>query len=190
MGGNLSIIRRQEASPAATDYDNVDDAYLSLTDHERQLIDSTWKQLTTSSEANFEEELGVRIFQRIFELNPAIRDVFPNFVELRDRDAMQRNVVFRCHGCRFVRAVRSIVDNIDSLGVTAVPNLNLLGRKHREFHGFRTDYLRTYEAAMEDVWREALGRKFDKPARLAWRKVFKLITSTVLQGYEQKDPIP
>ena len=175
MGGNLSIIRRQEAPPTAKDADNADDAAcLSLTDHERQLIDSTWTQLTNSRDSNFEEELGVRIFMRIFELDPAIRDAFPQFVGLHTRDAMRQNVMFRCHGRRFVRAVRSVVDNLDSLGVTAVPNLNLLGRKHRHIHGFHTDYLRTFEAAMEDVWRETLGRRFDKTTRHAWRKVFKL----------------
>jgi len=189
MGGNLSIIRSHEQSSPVTDYNDDDDNSLSLTEQERQLIDSTWKQLTTSSETN-EEELGVRVFIRIFELEPSIRDAFPNFAGLHDREMMRRNVLFRCHGNRFVRAVRSVVDNLDSLGVIAVPNLDLLGRKHRDFHGFRADYLRIYEAAMEDVWREALGRKFDKTTCRAWRKVFKLITSTVLHGYEQKRTCP
>jgi len=186
MGGNLSITRHHEASPPTTDCDDVSETSFTLNDQERQLIDSTWKHLTTSGDDNFEEDLGVRIFIRIFELEPAIWDAFPNFGAVQSREAMRKNSAIRCHGRRFMRAVRSVVDNIDTLDVIAVPNLDLLGRKHREFHGFRKDYLRTFEAAIEDVWREALGRKFDKPTRGAWRKVFKLITSTVLHGYEEK----
>ena len=112
-------------------------------------------------------------------------DAFPNFRPLPDLAAMRRNVMFRMHGRRFVRAVRSVVDNLDSLGVTAVPNLDLLGRKHRDIRGFHVEYLSSFESAMEDVWREALGRKFDRATRRAWRKVFKLITSTVMHGYQQ-----
>jgi len=191
MGGNLSLTRRQhEASPPTTEYDNSDDNSLTLTDDERQLIDATWKQLVNSFESNGEEELGVRIFMRIFQLNPEIRGAFPTFDDLHDLEAMRRNVFFRCHGRRFVRAVRSVVDNMDALDVTAVPNLDRLGRIHRDFHGFRTDYLRTFEEAMEDVWKEMLGRKFDKATRRAWRKVIKLITSTVLHGYEETRTCP
>lgn len=192
MGGRLTVSRSDE--PPAVDHhnhhndDDDDDVPFALTDHERQLIDSTWKQLTQSGEADCEadEELGVRVFMRIFQLDPAVMDAFPHFGALPDLRAMRRNVMFRMHGRRFIRAVRSVVDNLDSLGVTAVPNLDLLGRKHRDIHGFRTDYLRTFEAAMEDVWREVLGRRFDKATRRAWRKVFKLITSTVMHGYEEK----
>jgi len=185
MGGKLSAsCHDQASSTAATDHDLADTSF-ALTDNERKLIDSTWKQLIASSDTNFEEELGVRVFIRIFELDPSITEAFPHFVGLLgDHESMRRNVMFRCHGRRFLRAVRSIVDNLDSLGVTAVPNLDLLGRKHRNIHGFRGEYLRTFEAAMEGVWREALGRKYDKSTSVAWRKVFKLITSTVLHGYE------
>jgi len=192
MGGKLTVGRSDE--PPASDHDNNDDddVPFSLTDDERQLIDSTWKQLTASGDADCDadEELGVRVFIRIFELDPAVMDAFPHFGALPDLRAMRRNVMFRMHGRRFVRAVRSVVDNLDSLGVTAVPNLDLLGRKHRDFHGFRTDYLRTFEAAMEDIWLEVLGRRFDKTTRRAWRKVFKLITSTVMHGYEEKRTCP
>jgi len=187
MGGKLSLMRCQEAShPVALQHNNADENTFTLTDRERQLIDSTWKQLTGSTGHESDEELGVRVFMRIFEIDPAIREVFPHFVGLNDREAMRRNVMFRCHGRRFVRAVRSVVDNLDSLEVIAVPNLDLLGRKHRAIHGFQTDYLRTFEQAMEDVWSEELGRKFDKSACLVWRKIFKLITSRVLYGYEDK----
>ena len=190
MGGNLSISRQQEAAPPASNSDNIDDTSLALTDQERQLIDTTWEQLTTETEGNVDEELGVRTFIRIFELNPNVREAFPIFTELRTHEAMRRNVVFRCHGRRFVRAVRFVVDHLDDLDVIAVPNLDLLGRKHQEFHGFRAEYLRTYEAAMENVWKESLGRRFDKATRRAWRKVFRLITSRVLFGYEQKTTCP
>jgi len=189
MGGNLSIIRHQEALVPATDFD-ADDSPLKLTDQERQLIDSTWNHLTTCSDGNVEEELGVRIFLRIFELDPSIMGAFPNFGGIQSYEAMRKNVMIRLHGRRFVRAVRSVVENLDALDVTAVPNLDRLGRKHQEFHGFHIEYLRTFESAMDDVFRQALGRKFDRTTRRAWRKVFKLITSTVMRGYEDKRTCP
>ena len=192
MGGKLSVGCSDDppvTNDLTADADDDTAAEFTLTDHERQLIDSTWKHLTAPADSD--EELGVRVFIRIFELDPAVMDAFPHFGALPDLRAMRHNVMFRMHGRRFVRAVRSVVDNLDSLGVTAVPNLDLLGRKHRDFHGFRTDYLQSFEAAMEDVWREALGaRRFDKATRRAWRKVFKLITSTVMHGYEEKKSCP
>jgi Globin len=129
------------------------------------------------------DELGVLIFLRIFEIAPETRDAFPMFRRFTDRSALVGNVVFRCHGRRFVRAVQSVVENIDSLDVVARPNLELLGRRHRDFPGFHARYL-VYETAMDDIWRSQLGRRRYGPAtRRAWRKVFRLITSTVNEGY-------
>jgi hypothetical protein len=183
---------------------------LVLSESEKKVIKETWTRLQkptadqmaitapTSPDATIADqeaayaaavsrqldEIGVEIFLRIFEIAPETRDAFPMFRRISERSMLVSNVVFRCHARRFVRAVQSVVDNIDLLDMVARPNLELLGRRHRDFTGFKPSYLRAFETAMEDVWRHQLGRRrFGPTSRRAWRKVFKMITSNVLAGY-------
>ena len=190
---------------------------VTLSDSEKEIIKQTWRHLqkppssppkksgngvvagnnsTHRGDENLDraveyrqlDEMGVLVFMRIFEIAPETRDAFPQFKRLVDRADLLGNVMFRCHARRFVRAVQSVVDNIDSLDIVARPNLERLGRKHREFTGFRPSYLQAFETAMDEIWRDQLGRRRYGPStRRAWKKVFELITSTVLDGYIEDD---
>ena len=96
-------------------------------------------------------------------------------------------VVFRSHATRFVRAVDFVMSNLDALDVIVVQNLVRLGRHHAAAVAeFRVEYLKVFEQAMTDVWAQRLGaRQFDARARLAWSKIFCLITSQVSDGYNE-----
>lgn len=175
---------RTSPKPSPTTTPHIYTANFQLTEDERQIIERTWRQLAVEGSNEDVNDIGVRVFTRIFQLAPDVKSAFPMFGNLETPEQMSKNVMFRCHGKRFFRAVQSVVEHLDSLDVFVVPNLNVLGRQHRHFDGFEPRYLATFETAMEEVWKEVLGRAFDQRARKAWRKVFKLITSTVQRGYE------
>lgn len=76
--------------------------------------------------------------------------------------------------------------NLDALDVVVQPTLHHLGTRHTNFKGFHPEYLDTFLQAMEEVWSEELGWwRFDRLSRKAWRKIFRMITSSVHGGYEE-----
>lgn len=166
-----------------------------LTDDERKKILETWTLLsappspppppqTSSSSSTTSsglQETGVLFFLRFFQLAPDAKEAFP-FRDLDDPELLRRNIVFRSHAMRFMRAVEAVTANLDLLDLTVIPNLLSLGRRHTSIHGFQAKYLRVFEEAMTDVWSEILGQKFNKTARTAWKKIFHLIADTLLQG--------
>lgn len=130
--------------------------------------------------------MGIRIFLRIFELAPDTKLAFAAFRNL-SMDELRGNIMFRCHASRFMRAVEVTMNHLDALDLIIIPNLKQLGRKHVEFHGFRPEYLRAFEIAMDEIWAQELGRMYRARARKAWNKIFCLITSKVLEGYTEED---
>ena len=137
--------------------------------------------------------IGTDVFLRIFQLAPDARRAFPSFSGMSDTQLLSDvvfrsdDVVFRSHATRFVRAVDFVMSNLDALDVIVVQNLVRLGRHHAAAVAeFRVEYLKVFEQAMTDVWAQRLGaRQFDARARLAWSKIFCLITSQVSDGYNE-----
>lgn len=163
-----------------------------ITDDERKKILETWTLLSappppsspptsSSTTSSGLQETGVLFFLRFFQLAPDAKEAFP-FRDLADADLLRRNLVFRSHAMRFMRAVEAVTANLDLLDLTVIPNLLSLGKRHASIHGFQTKYLGVFEEAMADVWSEVLGQKFNKTARTAWKKIFHLIADTLLQG--------
>jgi len=153
-----------------------------LSEKELGVVRETWLRLKDGDA----HAMGIRIFLRIFELTPDTKLAFAAFRNLT-MDELRGNIMFRCHAMRFMRAVEVTMNHLDALDLIIVPNLKQLGRKHVEFHGFRPEYLRTFEIAMDEVWSQELGRKYNARARKAWNKIFCLITSKVLEGYTEED---
>jgi len=71
-----------------------------LTADERAVLDADWARLSRVDH----QQLGMRVFLRIFELEPSTKSSFPELCDL-DGDELVANTLFRCHGARFMRAV-------------------------------------------------------------------------------------
>jgi len=153
-----------------------------LSDAEKQLVMTTWRQLQSTDPVG----IGIDVFLRIFQLAPDARHAFPSFDALSNSQLIN-NVIFRSHATRFVRAVDFVMSNLDALDVIVVENLVRLGRLHAATVAeFRLEYLAVFEAAMTDVWAQRLGAScFDAATRHAWSKIFCLITSRVRDGYDE-----
>ena len=150
-----------------------------LTDEEQAVTQRTWSQLQSGEV----QAMGVTIFLRIFELAPETKKTFPAFRNL-SKEELVTNVMFRSHATRFMKAVEVTMNNLDALDVIIIPNLKQLGRVHTGINGFKVEYLDVFEVAMEEVWTAELGKQFDDATRKAWKKIFHLITSKVMEGYE------
>ena len=153
-----------------------------LTADERTVLRSDWSRLTRVDQ----QDMGMRIFLRIFELEPSTKLSFPELYHLKG-DQLTSNTLFRCHGARFMRAVAAAVDNVDALDLVVIPNLIQLGRLHQSVDGLRWRHLEAFEQAMAEVWAVELnlsGSWSDSSSAIVWSKVFRLITSKVYEGFQ------
>jgi hypothetical protein len=64
-----------------------------------------------------------------------------------------------------------------------VPNLVQLGRRHANIQGFKHEYFESFSEAMNEMFKKYLGRTYNTETRIAWNKIFGLITSSVELGY-------
>ena len=149
-----------------------------LTAKEQDLVVQTWTVLSSDIIGN-----GVKVFIRINELEPQIVQAFP-FRSLTG-DALLKSPLFRGHASRFMKAVEVTMDNLGALEVIVIPNLIHLGRQHTRIRGFKVEYLQIFQTAMIDIWSIELGKQFKGDTRKGWVKIFNMITTNVLKGYEQ-----
>lgn len=176
----------QPRSPSSVQTSSMSAERDLLTDVERKVVLETWSVLLSSSGAgSATQETGVRILLRFFELAPDAKNAFPSFRDLEE-SAIPRNLLFRSHALRFMRAIEAVMINIDLLELTVIPNLLSLGRRHACIDGFKAKYLGVLEDAMIDVWKEVIGERFDRTSRKAWTKVFRFIAEQMFQGVQQQ----
>lgn len=173
---------RHKSSEMCALSDGEDELQLNagLTSSEKRLIRSTWECLAVDKRA-----LGTKIFLGIFELSPMLKELFP-FRHAED-DSIPRHPLFIAHATRFVNAIQSTIDNLDSLHVTLLPTLVTLGRAHANIPGFNLDYMCIFTQTIVDVWRRELGSVWCIDIMLAWNKVLDIIVTGLQQGCQETD---
>lgn len=182
MGGNMC--RNKMVSPWKTkglSWKGKADEDMDLTPKEKELVRGTWDILSQKR-----QHVACEIFLRIFELEPATKQLFPfrNAVG----EALIKHPMFKGHATRFINAVHSTVNNLDAWEVILIPTLLALGRTHTRIPAFKLQYLETFMQAILDVWARELGRQWTPEAKAAWRKIFSLIAMKVEEGYSLELP--
>jgi len=173
------------AAATAAPVDNGDSRDELLTSEERAVLNADWQHLAHVNH----QHMGMRIFLRIFELEPSAKRSFAELQGLEGEELMS-NTMFRCHGGRFMRAVAAAVDGLDTLDLVVIPNLIHLGRLHKSVYGLSWRHLQAFEQAMNEVWvaelNDCSARSPSESTRsaLVWAKVFRLITSKVFEGFQ------
>src|SRR5688572_11163735 len=128
--GSIDLLQKpQQPRPASSAQTSPSSSSSSaerdlLSDEERKVVLETWALLSSAPGAT--QETGVRILLRFFELAPDAKNAFPSFRNLAESD-LPRNLLFRSHALRFMRAVEAVMINIDLLELTVIPNLLSLG---------------------------------------------------------------
>ena len=163
---------------SAVKTENYEGEAVIFTDQQKKIIHKTWKFLADDLNGR-----GTRIFLRIFELHPYVKELFP-CRDLEGEDLL-RDANFKGHASRFMQAVGAAVDNIDNLDGALAPLLIGLGKQHIHFRGFKPDYWDAFREAILFVWEMDLGDKFNEQTRDAWVAVFGFIMVKLKEGYKK-----
>lgn len=155
----------------------VDYSQGSFTAHQKRILRETW--------VVFRENMivrGQKVFLRIFEMNPKIKDAF-GLDGLEGTNLIQ-DERFLAHATRFMQSVGTAVDQINDLEALRPLLLNL-GRRHAEKPNFKPIYFSSFTEAMMFTWEKELGEKFTTEVAEAWLKLFLFIMECLKAGYQQ-----
>ena len=134
--------------------------------HQQQLIRDTWAQVTPIA-----DEAARLFYERLFELDPALRRLFAR----TDMPAQRRNLV---------QTLTVVVKSIDKLE-TLVPAVEALGRRHAGY-GVRPKHYATVGQALLDTLALGLGDSFTPDARDAWAEAYGLLADVMISAAEAK----
>jgi len=105
-------------------------------------------------------------YRRLFELDPALRDLFPADLTAQRRNLMQTLTV----------VVRGL-DRLDQI----VPAVEALGRRHTGY-GVRSQDFETVGTALLDTLEEGLGAAFTSETRDAWAAAYGLLAGVMQEA--------
>ncbi len=105
-------------------------------------------------------------YQRLFEIDPALRPLFKTDIEVQANKIME-----------MLGAALSLLDKPEEL--TEV--LEELGARHVNY-GVKTAHYATVGQALIDMLASVLGKDFDATTRIAWTDLYRTISETMLRG--------
>ena len=108
-------------------------------------------------------------YQRLFELDPALRPLFKTDIELQAEKLMD-----------MLGTALSLLDRADQL----VNVLEDLGARHVAY-GVKTEHYETVGTALLAMLESVLGKEWTPETRLAWSDLYGLISDTMLRGAAQ-----
>ena len=144
---------------------------------ERELIRETWTMMSCDKQA-----IGGKVFLRIFELRPAIKQLFP----FRDDwgDSLIKHELFLAHSLRFITIVEDAVLHMEGLEAMLGKPMFELGRTHIKHRGFTTDYFDCFLMSMLFIWAQTLKGNFPLEAHEAWKTLLQWMVHKLKQGYD------
>jgi hemoglobin-like flavoprotein len=137
-----------------------------MTPNQQQLIRDTWAQVTPIA-----DEAARLFYERLFELDPALRRLFAR----TDMPAQRTNLV---------QTLTVVVKSIDKLEAL-VPAVEALGRRHAGY-GVRPRHYATVGQALLDTLALGLGDSFTPDARDAWAEAYGLLADVMIGAAEAK----
>ncbi|KAI0234573.1 hypothetical protein LSAT2_015174 [Lamellibrachia satsuma] len=124
---------------------------------------------------------GTRIFVRIFQVGPRIREVFNYMLkdgkELADKDALQM------HALRFMQAIDTAVEDLDDLDRQVAPMFVNLGRRHIHFKGLEEGDFDGFTGAIMYVFSQDIGDNFKPDVRIAWGRLLDFLILHLKFGF-------
>ena len=135
-----------------------------MTPNQQQLIRDTWAKVTPIA-----DEAARLFYERLFELDPALRRLFAR----TDMPAQRRNLV---------QTLTVVVKSIDNLAAL-VPAVEALGRRHAGY-GVRPKHYATVGQALLDTLALGLGDAFTPDARDAWAEAYGVLADVMVSAAE------
>jgi hemoglobin-like flavoprotein len=133
-----------------------------MTPEQKQLVQHSFALLSPIA-----EQAGPLFYDRLFHLDPALRNLFQGDLSDQSRKLMQMLAV----------AVRGL-DHLEEI----VPAVRALGRRHAAYGVAERDFA-TVGAALLWTLERGLGRAFTTDVRDAWAAVYAVLTQAMLDGY-------
>ena len=133
------------------------------------------KQLIRESFPAIREMAGpvsLLFYGRLFALEPALRPMFRQDIELQGRKLMDM--------------LTAVVDNLDQFEGLA-PTLRALGQKHAGY-GVRPEHYQTVARALMWALGQALGTQFYPELRSAWLAIIEAVSLSMKKGAAELPP--
>lgn len=132
-----------------------------MTDQEMTLIETSWKAV-----APIQAEAARLFYGRLFELNPALRDLFRGDMEEQGRKLMQMLSVAVAN----IRRPEQILESVQALG-----------RRHAGY-GVEAQHYATVGQALLWTLDKGLGPAFTDETRAAWTNLYSLVSRVMQDG--------
>lgn len=139
---------------------------MALSDQEKELIQTTFKQI--APQANLAAET---FYGRLFEIAPDTKSLF-TYVDMEKQ------------GRKLMQTLAMVVGSIHHME-TIIPAVAELGKRHLSYGVHRAQYAVVGEAL---IWtlEQALGDIFTTEARSAWIKVYKMLADAATSVYDEQ----
>lgn len=132
-----------------------------MTDEQKQRVRSTF----TKAE-RIPEIVGLVFYQRLFELDPALRPLFRHDIQEQSRKLMS--------------TLKMAVDGLEQPKEVQMA-LQALGRRHIQY-GVKEEHYDTVGAALLWALEHTLGAEFDAPVRAAWLELYTWLADTMKEA--------
>ena len=126
-----------------------------------RLVQQSFAQVLPMADATAD-----RFYTRLFELNPALRSMFPQDM------TMQRQ--------KFMSMLDTAIDSLDRLE-DFIPTIQALGLRHKTY-GVTVEQFDTVREALMWAFEKNLGAAFTPEVRAAWMAVYTLLANTMQQA--------
>jgi hemoglobin-like flavoprotein len=138
---------------------------MSLTSQQIELVQQSFRKVMPIS-----VQAADLFYNKLFELDPAVRHLFKGDMQEQGRKLMQ-----------MIAVAVSGLSNLDTL----VPAVEDLGRRHVEY-GVRPEHYDTVGTALLWTLEQGLGAEFTPPLKEAWASVYTVLAETAIAGVERK----
>jgi hemoglobin-like flavoprotein len=144
-----------------------------LTDADKEVIGNTWRLVVPIGETAAD-----LFYRRLFELEPAYRALFKEDLTAQKRKLLAM-LAFIVKSLSWVEASwRDEIDPESDLFLVVLA----LGRRHRELYKVPEEAYATVREALLWTLDYGLGEAFTPEARMAWKRVYDLVSMTMKMG--------
>lgn len=132
-----------------------------MNSHQIQLVQTTFAQLEPIADT-----AAALFYQRLFELNPALRSLFKGEM--------------RAQGAKLMATLALVVNGLDR-PESIIPAVQILGRRHVNY-GVQPSHYQTVGQALLDTLALALGDQFTTPVANAWQAAYTLLANVMQEA--------
>ncbi len=114
----------------------------------------------------YADEFATLFYGRLFEINPSLKAIFPDDMELQGR--------------KFMTMIATAVDNLNRFDAI-MPSVQALGRRHAKYD-VKPEYYDTMAAAFLWTLEQKLGDGFTPDVKDAWTKAYTVLATTMKEA--------